>query len=402
MTGWVALRGAAIRCVFLLAASAVLVFAAGCYRATLPPKEEGAQPIAACGPSDASGTRVEEETAPSLPPPEPLATAGEAPSPAPYSPEPGMVPGEIYPPLSQQGGSKDEEAPVAGEATTVAAVPQTHPAAQGKANGKGISGRASDTGPATAVPHSEEDRGKTVVAMLSEEKAFPQDGPSWMRGKEELVYKVEFLGIKMGYARFSFRGKVLLGGKEAFHLRVRAWTSDVLSMIYPINDTIDYYLDVQTMVPLRQEFESSRKEDDVAIYDQEKGTIVYRYKKDGKVRKIVDAVPNVYDPVSVAYYFRTKDIGAEEKGRPMYAGRKLWEISAKPLGTERIRTERGEFDTIIIQPVLRREGKVEDKGNLRMWMSRDERHLPVRVYAKFKKIRTWTLVGELLPDPQGG
>src|SRR3990172_4086941 len=358
VTGWAAPRGAARRCVFLLAASAVLLFAAGCYRATLPPKEEGAQPIAACGPSDASGTRVEEETAPSLPPPEPLATAGEAPSPAPYSPEPGMVPGEIYPPLSQQGGSKDEEAPVAGEATTVAAIPQTHPAAQGKANGKGISGRASDTGPATAVPHSEEDRGKTVVAMLSEEKAFP--------------------------------------------LRVRAWTSDVLSMIYPINDTIDYYLDVQTMVPLRQEFESSRKEDDVAIYDQEKGTIVYRYKKDGKVRKIVDAVPNVYDPVSVAYYFRTKDIGAEEKGRPMYAGRKLWEISAKPLGTERIRTERGEFDTIIIQPVLRREGKVEDKGNLRMWMSRDERHLPVRVYAKFKKIRTWTLVGELLPDPQGG
>ncbi|HJX16052.1 MAG TPA: DUF3108 domain-containing protein, partial [Candidatus Deferrimicrobiaceae bacterium] len=94
--------------------------------------------------------------------------------------------------------------------------------------------------------------------------------------------------------------------------------------------------------------------------------------------------------------------GAEEKGRPMYAGRKLWEISAKPLGTERIRTERGEFDTIIIQPVLRREGKVEDKGNLRMWMSRDERHLPVRLYAKFRKIRTWTLVGELLPDPQGG
>src|SRR3989304_4509444 len=89
LTGWVARRGAAIRCVFLLAASAVLVFAAGCYRATLPPKEEGAQPIAACGPSDASGTRVEGETAPSLPPPEPLATAGGAPSPPPPYPPPG-------------------------------------------------------------------------------------------------------------------------------------------------------------------------------------------------------------------------------------------------------------------------------------------------------------------------
>src|SRR3990172_12579839 len=111
VTGWAALRGAARRCVFLFAASAVLILAAGCYRAALPPKEEGAKPIAACGPSDASGTRVEEETAPSLPPPEPLATAAEAPSPAPPSPEPGMVPGEISPPFSQQGGGEGEEAP---------------------------------------------------------------------------------------------------------------------------------------------------------------------------------------------------------------------------------------------------------------------------------------------------
>jgi hypothetical protein len=206
----------------------------------------------------------------------------------------------------------------------------------------------------------------------------------------------------MGYARFTFLGKVLLSGKEAYHLQVRAWTSDILSLIYPINDTIDYYLDVQTIAPLRQEFANSRKKDDVAIYDQEKGTIVYRYKKDGTIRKKVDAVPNVYDPVSVAYYFRTRDLAAEERGRPMYAGRKLWEISARPVGFERIQTERGEVDTIIIQPVIRREGKVEDKGDLRMWMSRDERHLPVRLYAKFRKIRMWTLVGELMPDPQGG
>jgi len=86
----------------------------------------------------------------------------------------------------------------------------------------------------------------------------------------------------------------------------------------------------------------------------------------------------------------------------MYTGRKLWEISARPVGFERIQTERGEVDTIVIQPVIRSGGKVEDKGDLRMWMSRDERHLPVRLYAKFRKIRMWTLVGELMPDPQGG
>lgn len=80
----------------------------------------------------------------------------------------------------------------------------------------------------------------------------------------------------------------------------------------------------------------------------------------------------------------------------------MWEVSAKVMGSERIRTDQGEFDTIIIDPELRREGKIEDEKDMRMWITRDERHVPVRVYAKFKKIRTWTLVGELLPGQQGG
>jgi len=57
---------------------------------------------------------------------------------------------------------------------------------------------------------------------------------------------------------------------------------------------------------------------------------------------------------------------------------------------------------VMIEPVIRRNGQLEHKGNLRVWMTRDERHVPVRLYAKFKKIRTWTLVGELVPGRQGG
>ena len=252
------------------------------------------------------------------------------------------------------------------------------------------------------VPGARTGEGGVDIVKLPEERAFPQEGPPWAREEEELVYKVEFLGITMGYARFSFLGKVSLSGKEAYHLRVRAWTSDLLSLIYPMDDTIDYYLDVQTIAPLRQEYTKSKKRDDVAIYDQENGTIVYRERKNGKIRKKVDVVPNVYDPVSLAYYIRARGPEGEGEEHSMYAGKKLWEVSAKSVGFEHIRTDQGEFDTIIIEPVLRQEGKVETKKEMRMWMTNDERHVPVRLYAKFKKIRTWTLVGELQPGQQGG
>ena len=347
-----------------------------------------------------------EGTVASLPPQEPRASPGEAPSPIP----------EVSPPETAPEGPPGESPPESSlpfpagnlsekESSTPGPPPETAGNGKGAApsgEGETVASLPPRTGPGAPVPGADTGRGTVDIVKLPEERAFSQEGPPWTRGKEELVYKVEFLGITMGYARLSFLGKVLLSGKEAYHLRVRAWTSDLLSVIYPMDDTIDYYLDVETIAPLRQEFTRSKKRDDVAVYDQEKGTIVYRYRKDGKVRKKVDVVPNVYDPVSVAYYFRTRGPKGGAEGRSMYAGRKLWEVSAKSLGYEKIRTDKGEFDTIIVQPVLRQGGKLETKKEMRMWMTRDERHVPVRLYAKFKKIRSWTLVGELLPDQQGG
>lgn len=233
--------------------------------------------------------------------------------------------------------------------------------------------------------------------------ASPAAGPAWANGREELVYRVDFIGITMGYARFRYQGKVAVGGKVAYHLNVRAWTSGVLSYIYPVNETIDYYLDAETLAPLRQEFTQRAKlPDDVATYEQDTGKITYRYRRTGEVRKRVNAVPMVYDPVSAAYYFRWRDVGGDEKSRNVYAGRKVWQISARVLGKERIRTENGEMDTVVIRPVIRRDGKLEDKGDLKMWLSSDERRVPVRLYAKFRKIRDWTLVGELVPQREGG
>jgi hypothetical protein len=386
--------------------AAILVFlATGCYRETHQPARKDALPVAETGDAQPPAMRAEETVA-SIPPQEPQPSAGETPSSLPEVSPPKTAPEE--PPGSS---SPESSLPsVAGtppekESSAVGATPETAGGGKAEASPEEETTVASlppHPGPGASVAGAGAEKGGVDIVKLPEEMAFSQEGPLWARGEEELVYRVEFLGITMGYARFSFLGKVLLSGKEAYHLRVRAWTSDLLSVIYPMDDIIDYYLDVHTITPLRQEYTKSRKRDDVAIYDQEKGTIVYRNRKDGKIRKKVDVVPNVYDPVSLAYYIRTRGPEGEAEEHSMYAGKKLWEVSAKPLGFEQIRTDQGEFNTIIVQPVLRQGGEVETKKEMRMWMTTDERHVPVRIYAKFKKIRTWTLVGELVPGRQGG
>lgn len=227
--------------------------------------------------------------------------------------------------------------------------------------------------------------------------------PPWARRNESLAFRVDFLGITMGYARFLYKGKVSVGGKNAHHLNVRAWTSGILSYVYPINETIDYYLDPETIEPILIEYTGRKKKrNDAAIYDQENGKIVYRYLDDGQIRKKVDVVPSIHDPVTAVYYFRWKDMGREDRPRNVYGGRKVYQIAAVFAGSERLRTNDEEIDTLVVAPVIRRDGKPENKGDLRMWVTNDERRVPVRIYGKFRKIKEWTLVGELMPEREGG
>jgi hypothetical protein len=316
--------------------------------------------VALDGAGEAAGTSPADNTAPDNTAPDNMAIG-----------PPEAVAPPASPPPEAKGGS--DTSPPPGKAARSASSPSAH------------------TPKSTAAPHP--------VPTAPPKDTHAASPPAWARNPEELVYRVDFIGITMGYARFRYQGKVSIAGKPAYHLNVRAWTSGVLSFVYPINDTIDYYLDAETLAPIRQEFTRRDSEkDDIALYDQETGRITYRYRQSGKIRKQVTTVPSVYDPVSLAYYFRWKDLGVENRPRNMYGGRKLYQISSRILGNERIRTERGEVDTIAVLPVIRRNGKPDNKGDLKIWFSSDERRVPVRLYAKFHKIKDWTLVGELMPS----
>jgi hypothetical protein len=327
------------------------------------------------------------------PPPEPERRAGD---------NNAAALSEWLPPVVVTDGSEEDEDTPASDNAEVATPETAASAVSAPAETKG--------GSAASAPRDIAARPASPASALGPKRAAaplpipgPKDTrgashPAWAKSAEELVYRVDFIGITMGYARFRYKGKVSIAGKPAYHLNVRAWTSGILSYIFPINETIDYYLDAESLAPIRQEFTQQQKEkDDVALYNQETGRITYRYLQSGEIRKEVDTIPSVYDPVSVVYYFRWRDLGAENRPRNVYAGRKIYQISSRVLGNERIRTDHGEVDTIAIVPLIRRDGKPDDKGDLKIWLSNDERRVPVRLYAKFRKIKEWTLVGELVP-----
>ncbi len=261
-------------------------------------------------------------------------------------------------------------------------------------NGFPYPGGSSDNETKGASPDNQPAKSQELTAA---------DGPGWGRDHEELYYRLTFLGMTAGYARFTIMGKTIVDGRQAWHLHVRGWTSQFLSVFYPVNNIMDYYLDVKTLAPIRIAVTKNEKKkftDEVVIYDQEKGSITYWDKAQKKVEKKVEVLPNVHDPVTAVYYFRARDMGNPDRPRNVYAGRKMWQISSICAGTETIPNEFGQqVETTILKPLIKRDGKVESKGDIKMWMSNDSRHIPIRIYAD---IKIGTLVGQLIPPQEGG
>ena len=90
-----------------------------------------------------------------------------------------------------------------------------------------------------------------------------------------------------------------------------------------------------------------------------------------------------FDIYSSFYYVRYQPL---EPGKSLYINvldsKKLHRIEIRILRRERIKVPAGEFNTIVIEPMVKPEGVFEGKRGAYIWLSDDSRRLPVKVQTK--------------------
>jgi len=100
-------------------------------------------------------------------------------------------------------------------------------------------------------------------------------------------------------------------------------------------------------------------------------------KKDYKIGE------NTFDPLSSFYFIRTKKY---EVGKSIYVdifdSKKLWNVEVRVLRKERIKTKLGQFDTVVIKPLMKSEGIFNRKGDMYIWLTDDLRRIPVKMQTK--------------------
>ncbi len=203
---------------------------------------------------------------------------------------------------------------------------------------------------------------------------------------EKLVYEVRYLGINAGTAVLSVRDKMTLNGRAVYPILSTAQSNDFVSLIYPVNNRIESYLDVEGLyshlLDVKQHEGKRRREKRIEFNQEEhKATQI----KDGE-RDVFDIPHKVNDSLSSLYYFRTYrglKVG-QSVFLDVHESEKNWKLEIRVLGKERVTTPLGTFDTLKVRAMPRYEGIFLSKGDLLIWVTDDDKKIPVMMRAKIK------------------
>jgi len=214
---------------------------------------------------------------------------------------------------------------------------------------------------------------------------------------ERLEFEISYAGVPAGRAV----QEVKQVGDE-LHITSTAKSADWINLFFPVDDKIESFLISGTPpsyigVPrlyrerIREGWTRFQKD---AVFDREKLEVNTKdfLKKSETTQKISKVT---YDTLSSFFYFRSVPL---ETGVSYYIDifdcKKLWNTEVQVLRREEIETSLGKFKTVVIKPLLKSEGIFARTGEMHIWLTDDDRRIPVLMKSKVKiGSITATLVG---------
>lgn len=171
-----------------------------------------------------------------------------------------------------------------------------------------------------------------------------------------------------------------LDGHRVYRIVSKAESNSFVSKFYKVRDRAESYVDAESLFSRRfvkHLREGSYKQDTEIRFDQDARKAVYA---DGKT---FDVAARVHDVLSAFYYVRTLPLpdGATVV-IPTHDNKKSYEMEVRVLRREKIEVPAGTFQCVVVEPLLKSEGVFRSQGSIYVWLSDDERRIPVLVKSK--------------------
>jgi hypothetical protein len=199
---------------------------------------------------------------------------------------------------------------------------------------------------------------------------------------ERLVYDVGYSFIIAGEAVFSIPQIQTVSERECYQILFSVVSTPTFSLLYKVDDRYETMVDKKGIFPLRytQRIREGRYSNDFAAEFDQLNCIAKT--KDGSYK----TPPYVYDAVSALYFVRTLDFSQKRPGEKIYLKNfykdSTYQLAVKFLGYQQVDVDAGTFNCLLVEPLMKEGGLFKSEGRIIIWMTNDERKIPVKVSSK--------------------
>jgi hypothetical protein len=199
---------------------------------------------------------------------------------------------------------------------------------------------------------------------------------------ERLVFDVNYGLVTAGEAYFEIPQLDTLYGRPCYRVTFVAQSAPALRWLYRVEDRFDTFIDMQGIFSWRfaQKIrEGNYKNDFSADFDQANNVA---YTTEGT--HVIP--PYVNDIVSAFFYVRTLDFTTLKPNDKLmfqnFYKDTSYDLGVRYLGKQHIKVQAGVFDCIMVEPLIKEGGLFKSEGRIVIWLTNDERKIPIRVRTK--------------------
>ncbi|HSG82663.1 MAG TPA: DUF3108 domain-containing protein [Gemmatimonadota bacterium] len=196
---------------------------------------------------------------------------------------------------------------------------------------------------------------------------------------ERLGFRVKFGPLKVGEAVMEVEGIEVVAGHPTYHLRSVMQGS---VPFYKLDDRQESWLDVSLLASRRYRQDTRQGSyERYREYELDLENRVYR-QDNGETDSIP---PTALDDASFVYFVRTVplEVGATYEWNSYFRYDRN-PVIVQVLRRERVKVPGGEFETIVVRPIIKTKGIFSEGGEAEIFITDDEHRMPVKLVSKLK------------------
>ena len=196
---------------------------------------------------------------------------------------------------------------------------------------------------------------------------------------ETLKYDLKVNVIKAGHAKLQVIGEEGVDENQTYHIKYTVKSNRYVDRLFYVRDQVDSWLDKKDLFTHR------------LIKNIREGS--YRYKLEAKMNYIDSTLTSedevfqidseIRDPFSLFYYLRSIPLKVGQKlSFKTFDNGQFVDFHIIVHRKENVRVPAGRFRCLVIEPYRKGKTLFKQKGDMRIWLTDDERRLPVKIETK--------------------